>query len=339
MSPFSPLFMNEIRSLGLKDVGFDVPLAPISRWKIGGDADIVVCPHSTTEVAQVVQLCKAHDVALFVMGDGSNMLIDSKGFRGVVMKIGAPMSKIEISGTRVTCGAGIWVPYMAKCLANAGLTGLEHVVGIPGTLGGLVLMNGGSQRKGVGSHVRRVTCVLPDSSIRDYTQEELGYSYRHSALQGAGVVITEVELVLANGDVSQIRRDQIDIMASRRKKFPKNLPNCGSTFLSNPAMYETVGPPGKAIEDAGLKGVALGGAQISPLHANFIVNRGNATSDDVLALIAYTRQTVFERTGYKMDCEARFLTETGEERPAHEFTDAGRFDASLLDALISRVND
>jgi UDP-N-acetylmuramate dehydrogenase len=147
------------------------------------------------------------------------------------------------------------------------------------------------------------------------------------------MAITGVELELAPGDPGAIRREMLGILAARRKKFPKNLPNCGSTFLSDPAMYATVGPPGRAIEAAGLKGAAIGGAQVSTLHANFIVNRGGATSDEVLALIAHVRETVFARTGYRMDCEARFVTETGEERPAHEFTDAGRFDRGLLARL------
>lgn len=318
---------------GIEDIQCNVSLADISRWKIGGPADVIVRPRSTDEVATVLRLCRAENIPLFVLGHGSNMLFDSAGFRGVVMLVGDHMSDIRINGTHVESGAGLWVPYMGLMLSRAGLSGLEHTVGIPGTLGGLVLMNGGSQRKGIGQHVQRATCVLADGTIKEFSQEELGYSYRHSTLQGSGAVITKVELELEAGDPSAIRQEMIGILSSRRKKFPKNLPNCGSTFLSNPAMYETVGPPGKAIEEAGMKGVRIGGAQISPLHANFIVNCGGASSNDVLALIALIRNTVYERTGYKMDCEARFLTAQGEERPAHEFTDAGRFDRSLLAAF------
>lgn len=318
---------------GIASVRRDVPLAPITRWKIGGPADLLIEPETTEQVAAAMKLIDKAGAARFVLGDGSNMLMDSAGFRGAIIHIGSRMGWMKRDGTHVNCGAGLWVPLMAMRLARAGLAGLEHVVGIPGTLGGLVLMNGGSQRKGVGTHVARVTFVTATGDIRCVSHDELGYAYRHSALQGAGGVITEVDLELEKGSVRTIRREMIDIMAARRKKFPKNLPNCGSTFLSNPAMYDTVGPPGKAIEEAGLKGRAIGGAQISPLHANFIVNRGGATSDDVLALIAFIRGEVHRRTGYRMDCEARHVTQWGEERPAHEFTDAGRFDPSLLHSV------
>ncbi|ARE39239.1 UDP-N-acetylenolpyruvoylglucosamine reductase [Rhodovulum sp. P5] len=273
------------------------------------------------------------DLPLFVMGDGSNMLFDSRGFRGIVLRIGPGLDALAFAGTRVTAGAGIWVPAFARQLALRGLAGLEHVVGIPGRLGGLVVMNGGSQRKGIGTHVRHVTVVTRDGESRTLAHADLGYSYRTSALQGSGAIVTDVVLELEPGDRGVIMREMIEILASRRRKFPKNLPNCGSTFLSNPAMYDKVGPPGQAIEAAGLKGVAIGGAQVSPLHANFIVNRGGATSDEVLALIALVRGTVQNRTGFAMDCEVRHLTESGEERPAHEFTDAGRFDRSLLDRI------
>lgn len=309
------------------------PLAPLARWQIGGAADLLVAPATTEEVAKAIRLTKDADLALFVMGDGSNMLFSTEGFRGVVLQICQNMAWLEAEGTYVRAGAGIWVPAFARRLAHYGLTGLEHIVGIPGRLGGLVVMNGGSQRKGIGSHVRAVTVVTADGDIHRMTQGALAYAYRRSALQGSGAIVTEVELDLARAERGAILREMIGIMVSRRAKFPKNLPNCGSTFLSNPTMYDQVGPPGHAIEAAGLKGVAIGGAQISPLHANFIVNRGGATSDEVLALIAHIRSTVHERTGFAMDCEARYLAPWGEERPAHEFTDAGRFDTGLLDRL------
>lgn len=326
-------FENHLREAGVSEIVRDIHLAEISRWKIGGPADLLVTPRTTEEVAITLRALNGTGIPLFVLGDGSNMLMDSRGFRGVVMKIGQSMGAISIKGTKVTCGAGTWVPFLAMRLARAGLGGLEHVVGIPGTLGGLVLMNGGSQRKGVGSNVVMVTCVTKDGETHTMTRDELVFGYRQSALQGSGAVITEVVLELEPCPASEVRKAMIDIMKSRRQKFPKNLPNCGSTFLSNPAMYETIGPPGKVIEEAGFKGVTIGKAQVSPLHANFIVNRGGATSDEVLALIAAIRGNVFKRTGYKLDCEARHITEFGEERPAHEFTDSGRFDLSLLEHM------
>ena len=311
----------------------DVLLAPLVRWRIGGPADYLLAADSAEALSQALRTAHAAGIPVFMLGDGSNMLMDSRGFRGLILKLGPALSRVRQEGARLICGAGVWAPHLALVMSRAGLSGIEHTAGIPGTLGGLVLMNGGSQRKGVGSHVAALTIVQADGAIRRLTRDELSFDYRQSSLQGTGAIITEVELELEPGDPARIRREMIDILASRRAKFPKKLPNCGSTFLSNPKMYETVGPPGRAIEEAGLKGATIGGAQVSHLHANFIVNRGGATSDEVLGLIAHIRQTVFERTGYKMDCEARFLSAEGEERPAHDFTDAGRFDTTVLDRI------
>lgn len=319
----------ELEAAGI-GVQRDVVLARLARWQIGGPADLVAQPVDTAQVAQVVAIARAQGLPLFTMGDGSNMLFDDRGFRGIVLQIGPGLDGFVATGGVVRAGAGLWVPCLARRLAGLGLSGLEHIVGIPGRLGGLVVMNGGSQRKGIGSHIRAVTVVQSDGAITKMDQAALGYRYRCSALQGSGAIVTEVVLDLSPGDRGAVRREMVGILAARRRKFPKNLPNCGSTFLSDPAMYDRVGPPGQAIEAAGLKGVAIGGAQVSPLHANFVVNRGGAQAAEVLALIALIRKTVRERTGFAMDCEVRYLTETGEERPVHEFTDAGRFDPALM---------
>lgn len=308
-------------------------LAGYMRWQIGGAAAIFVEPHSVDQVTRVLEIMKHRPEPLLVIGDGSNLLIDSRGYGGVVMRIGRAMSDIRVEGSSVVCGAGIWVPELALRLSRLGLTGLEHIVGIPGTLGGLIVMNGGSQRKGVGTQVKRVSVIRRNGTRAELSHDDLAFSYRHSALQGTGAIVTEVELELAQGARRDVQQEMVSILASRRRKFPKNLPNCGSTFLSNPDMYAMVGPPGLAIEEAGLKGIAIGGAQISPRHANFIVNRGGATSDEVLALIAHIRLSVFKRTGFLMDCEARYVNVEGVEAPAHVFTDAGKFDRDLLSRI------
>ncbi len=330
--PVPQTLVQEIEARGIYTAR-DVPLSTLTRWRIGGPADVVVEPATEDEMAWVLKAVTDAGVPVMVIGDGSNLLMDSKGYRGVIVRVGRRLGQFDLEGTGLTCGAGVWVPKMAMRLARAGLTGLEHVVGIPGTLGGLVLMNGGSQRKGVGTHVAHIRVAKPDGHVYRMDQEALDFSYRSSSLQGSTAVITQVTLSLEKGDVATIRREMIEILTSRRLKFPKEMPNCGSTFLSNPKMYAVVGPPGKAIEDAGLKGVAIGGAQVAPQHANFIVNRGGATSDEVLALIAHIRATVLARTDYYLDCEARFVCENGEEGPAHEYTDAGRFDTRLLDQI------
>lgn len=298
-------------------VSRDVPLGPISRWKIGGPAAIYVEPASAAEAAAVMKVVARHQVPLFVMGDASNTLFDSSGFDGVVLRIGRRMSRMRIENCMAWAEAGAWMPRFSSAVGRRGLSGIEHTVGIPGTLGGLILMNGGSQRKGIGLNVVRVLCANERGELFELDQEQCGFGYRKSALQSMRAVILEATLQLEKRAVHEVRREMLQIMRSRRTKFPQKLPNCGSTFLSDPKMYETVGPPGLAIERAGLKGLRRGGAEISPMHANFIVNVGGATSDDVLWLISRARTAVLQSTGYAMDCEVRHLSPKGLLRPAH----------------------
>ncbi len=293
-------------------------LQPLVRWRIGGCATALVEPSSEEEVAAVLRIMADRPEPLFVMGDASNLLFDSAGFAGLILRISGRMSQAQIEGRRVTAEAGIWVPRLARMVAKAGLAGIEHVVGIPGTLGGLVLMNGGSQRKGIGLHTSRVHCLNSRGDRFALDREGCSFSYRRSALQTKDATVVCVELELERGDPAASRREMISIMASRRTRFPKNLPNGGSTFLSDPSMYGTVGPPGEVIDKLGLKGLRRGGAQISPQHANFIVNTGGASSDDVLWLIQVIRQTVFRETGYLMECEVRHVAPDGRVRPANE---------------------
>lgn len=311
------------------------PLAPLSRWKIGGPASVLVEPGSATEAAAVMAIMADRAEPLFVMGDASNVLFDSAGYGGVVMRISRRMSRMRLEGNTVWAEAGIWVPLLARRVGCAGLSGLEHTIGIPGTLGGLILMNGGSQRKGVGLNVDRVLCADEAGALFSLDRQGCGFAYRTSSLQTRRAVVLEAELSFEPGDMHTIRREMIEIMMERRAKFPKNLPNCGSTFLSDPALYASVGPPGRAIEQAGLKGVRRGGAQISPLHANFLVNTGNAQSDDVLWLIALIRHAVHERTGHWLDCEVRYVAPDGRMGQAHEAAETFAADVARAGVLAS----
>lgn len=314
-------------------VSTNFPLSQITRWKIGGPAKALVEPETAEQAAAIMRLMRGRPEPLFIMGDASNVLFDDQGFDGVVLRIARKMSQMRISGTMAWAQAGLWVPQFARRVGQAGLSGIEHTIGIPGTLGGLVLMNGGSQRKGVGLNIANVLCADENGELLTLTKEQCGFAYRTSTLQQMRAVVLEATLEFERGDVSDIRREMVRIMVDRRAKFPKNLPNCGSTFLSDPAMYATVGPPGRAIEQAGLKGLRSGQAQISPLHGNFIVNNGGATSADVLSLIAIIRTTVFNRTGYLMDCEVRHVMPNGQVRPAHERADEMANGTSVLQAI------
>ena len=298
-------------------VSVNVELAPLVRWRIGGRAAVLVEPHSAEDVAIVHCIMAKRPEPLFVMGDASNLLFDTAGFDGVVMRIGRAMSMFSIEENRVKAEAGVWIPQLTLAAARAGLSGLEHTIGIPGTLGGLVLMNGGSQRKGIGLNIVEVQCVDNMGENFVLQRDDCGFAYRQSVLQTMPITVVGAQLELVPGIRSKILREMIEIMVSRRSRFPKKLPNGGSTFLSDPALYATLGPPGKVIESLGFKGLTRGGAQVSPQHANFIVNNGGATSEDILWIINEIRLATFKETGIWMDTEVRHVSFDGKVRPAH----------------------
>jgi UDP-N-acetylmuramate dehydrogenase len=314
------LLPDTLQRIASEDIGatyFAEPLSRHSSWRIGGVADLLVEPADARQVARLVQAARQYRVPLVVIGQGTNLLFDDAGVRGIVLKCGEPLAAIQISGERIIAGSGAWVPQLARRAMRAGLTGLEHVIGIPGTLGGLVMMNGGSQRKGIGENVVRVWIVDRAGQQRQLSGEDCAFSYRHSALQGSGCVLVKVELACPPGEPGRIRREMVADLRSRRQKFPRKMPNCGSVFLSTSEMHARVGPPGKIIEDAGLKGLRIGQAEVSRQHANFIVNLGGATSAEVLSLIHQIRQTVFRQIGFELCCEVRYVSPAGEVLPAH----------------------
>lgn len=299
-------------------VRLEVDLSAESRWRIGGHAAAIVEPSAATEAAAVMRLMADRPEPFVVIGETSNVLFDSRGFDGVLLRFGQRMSRWSIEGSRIRAEAGVSVPALVRAAAQAQLGGITHAAGVPGTIGGLVLMNGGTQRRGIGDHVVRALVADQRGDLHTVGQREFGFAYRSSRLQGRTAAILEVELELEHADSTELLNEIESVLAERAAKFPLDQPNCGSTFLSDPRMYPIIGPPGKAIEDAGLKGMRRGGAQISDQHANFIVNLGGATDKDVLWLIAMIRSTVAARTGFAMECEVRHLLPNGLVRPAHQ---------------------
>lgn len=309
--------LNQLVKAGIGPCVFDASLAEHASWQIGGPADLLVEPKTADQVATAVRFARSHHVPLIVIGQGTNLLFDDAGLCGIVLKLGHNLSRVQIAENRMTVEAGAWVPGLARQAMLAGLVGLEHTIGIPGTIGGLVLMNGGSQGRGIGDIVRRVWIVDYEGKQAVLTRQECSFSYRQSALQGTGAIVVKVELECDRAQPQQIRQLMLKDLRERRRKFPRKQPNCGSVFLSSSEMHASVGPPGKVIEEAGLKGVRIGNAEVSRQHANFIVNLGGATSKDVLSLIAHIRQVVHDRIGFDLCCEVRYVSPAGEIMPAH----------------------
>lgn len=295
-----------------------VSLAQLSYWKIGGKVDYFIQPATIEQLAEINKFLKAdNNIPHLFIGDCSNLLFDDAGFKGVIVKVGNNLSRIKFEGEKVFCEAGVWVPGLAYQTYRKGLSGIEHVCGIPGRLGGLVYMNGGSNRKSISDNLESVTLIDSAGNIDIVETKTLNFSYRSSPFQNDDRIIVAATLKLSSADRSEVRNSMRHILASRRKKFPRKIPNCGSVFVSDPKMYEIIGPPGFAIEKEGLKGVKKGNAQISNLHANFIINLGGASCQDVLSLINLARSKVFESTQFKMDCEVRYVDPYGDICKAH----------------------
>lgn len=308
-------------ALPASSLAFDVPLSTLGRWRIGGPADVLVTPASVDELRVTLALIADHAVPHVIVGHGTNLLYDDAGFRGVVVRIGRAFEGFAIDAGEVVAGAGLWVPSFVRRVIAAGMAGATHAIGIPGTLGGLVVMNGGSQRHGIGENVVSVEAVDARGGIVHLDHADLGYAYRTSALQHSGLIVTSARFRFPPGDASALRPEAVSILRSRRAKFPRVRANCGSVFVSDPALYDLIGPPGAAIERAGLRGHAIGDAQLSPDHANFIVNNGTAGARDVLALIALARARVHALSGIAMSAEVRHLAPDGTFRAAHEAAD------------------
>lgn len=302
----------KLKTLFPESVELDIPLSTLSQWKVGGNAELVVRPKNKSELIELRKWLYEYNVPSVVIGNTTNLLFSDEGLKVVCIKIDNTFSNIAISDNMLTVTPGVWVPELARAAMNAGLSGIEHICGIPGTVGGLVVMNGGSQRKGIGSVVTRVETINTAGALKTYNNEECGFSYRSSIFQKNNELITEVQLILDDSKSKEaIRQEMLAILLSRRGKFPRKQPNYGSVFVSNPDMYSRYGTPGKVIENCGLKGMTQGDAQVSDLHANFIINKGNAKAVDIIYLINKVREVVYNHTGYKMVVEAKFVSPNG----------------------------
>lgn len=299
------------------EIATDVPLKQLSRWRIGGTAQCIMRPSCHADIECFVHYMQRFNMDYAVIGATSNLLFADEGVFVPLLQIDQNYSHLTIEAGSITCQSGAWVPGFSRALAQQGLAGLEHIVGIPGTLGGLVCMNGGSQRKGVGEFITRVKTVTTSGETRVYNNEDCQFAYRHSIFLELDDIISEIQFLLPSANKQQIHSEMLAILRSRSKKFPRKQPNCGSVFVSNPAMYAEYGSPGEVIERCGLKGLCRGGARISPLHANFIVNENNASARDVLGIIHQVRNTVKNTTGYAMKAEALFVHPNGAMAPAH----------------------
>jgi len=285
-----------------------IPRAPMSRYstfRVGGPADVLVNINTPAEVAVALRAAKHADVPVTLIGNGSNLLIRDGGIRGLVIRIAGDCASISREGDTVRAQAGISMSAAAQFALSEGLSGLAEMAGIPGTIGGGVIMNAGAYGGELSQVVVRADAVsLADGKIVSFEGPDLGFSYRHSAMMDAGVVVTDVVMQLAPGDRDVIRARMEECARARREKQPLNYPSAGSTFKRPVGQFAA-----KLIDDCGLRGLRIGDAQVSEKHAGFIVNLGKATAGDILALMAQVQARVHEMTGVVLEPEVRILGE------------------------------
>lgn len=280
------------------------PMKKHTTFKIGGPADFLVLPATVDEVVNVFKIIKKYQMPFTVLGNGSNVLVLDKGIRGVVVKFDDTMSYMKQVGNKIIVGSGSLLKDVAKFASNLSLSGMEFAIGIPGSIGGAVFMNAGAYDGEISNIVTAVTAVSLDGEIVRYLKDDLEFGYRHSIFQSNHYVICEVELSLVKGNKKEIEARMDDLTMRRESKQPLEMPSAGSTF-KRPQGYFA----GTLIEQTGLKGFKVGGAQISKKHAGFVVNAGEATAEDVLNLIQEVQKMVFEKHGVELHPEVRTIGE------------------------------
>ncbi|HNX92578.1 MAG TPA: UDP-N-acetylmuramate dehydrogenase [Syntrophomonas sp.] len=275
-----------------------------TSFNIGGPADLMVLPHNVEEVKYVVTYCHNNAIPLLVIGRGSNLLVRDKGIRGVVMKLGSNFQEFLLQGDQIQAQAGISLYDLARNAAAASLQGLEFAEGIPGSLGGAVVMNAGAYGGEMSDVVVEVQAMDETGEIRMFKADELNYSYRRSVFQEMPCYVLTARMQLVPGDNNEINARMQEYAQKRADKQPLEMPSAGSTFKRPEGYF--VGP---MIEELGMKGYPYGRAQISAKHAGFIVNRGGARAEDVLALIAIVQKRVREKYGIDLQPEVRVVGE------------------------------
>ena len=290
--------------LGSDNVKLQEPMSKHTTFRIGGPADFYLCPHSTKEVQQAVQICKEENLPYFILGNGSNLLVSDKGYRGVIIQLWKNFSDISVKDCCITAKAGALLSKVAAEALEEGLTGMEFASGIPGTIGGAVFMNAGAYGGEMKDIIKEVKVLDDQGEVRVLSNEEMKLGYRTSIVKEKGYTVLSAVLQLKKGEVSVIRETMEDLKNRRTSKQPLDMPSAGSTF-KRPEGYFA----GKLIMDSGLRGFSVGGAQVSEKHCGFVVNKGGATAEDVTALIREVQRRVKEKFGVELETEVRFLGE------------------------------
>lgn len=287
--------------IGGENVLLNEPMRLHTSMEVGGPAAYLFTPETAEDAAFLLSILQEEKVPYFIKGNGSNLIVHEEGFPGAIIEM-MKLTGLHTEGETITAGCGVLLKDIAKEALSQSLTGFEFASGIPGSLGGAVTMNAGAYDGEMRDIVKEVQLLDKNGNILTKTGEEMQFSYRHSLCSEGDYIVLAATLGLQKGSAEEIREKMEDLAARRKEKQPLEYPSCGSTF-KRPEGYFA----GKLITDAGLKGRRLGGAQVSEKHAGFIINRENATADDVLALIALVQKEVKEKFGVELKCEVKII--------------------------------
>ena len=294
---YKQLIENEIDK---SNIFVDEPMSKHTSFKVGGKADIFVKVYSVEEIKSVLKIASENGVPLFVLGNGTNLLVKDEGFRGIILQV--KLEEISINGTEVLVGAGVKNAVLSKKLTDNSLTGFEFASGIPGTIGGAIKMNAGAYGGEMKDIVSEVIYLDYDGKVCTINNSECEFEYRYSRFFKEKAIILEVKLKLEKGNKSEIENKIKELLEQRKEKQPLEYPNAGSTFKRGDGFITA-----KLIDECGLKGYSIGGAEVSQKHAGFIINKDNATSKDIISLIEYVQKKVKEKTGKDIKLEIEII--------------------------------
>ncbi len=296
------LYKNLVEILGDEKVFLDENLSTRSSFETGGLADVFITPANTDEIVEAVKYINSVNVSLTLIGNCTNLLIRDKGVRGVTMSLYDNFNIVDIEENIIHAQSGALISAVANYACRAGLSGLEFASGIPGTIGGAVKINAGAYDYEIKDVFKSAAILMRDGALLEYELEAMSFDYRSSAIKDE--LILDVLLELEPGDIQKIRHKMVSFNKKRKEKQPLNMPSAGSTFKRPKGNYA-----GKLIEEAGLKGFQVGGARVSIKHCGFVVNTGNATSEDIEILINKIQEAVFEHSGVKLETEVVIIGE------------------------------
>lgn len=290
--------------VGVENVRLGELMKNHTSFKVGGPADIMVTPSNETEVALALKICKAEGIPVFIMGNGTNLLVRDKGIRGVVIKTFDNFKGYAVKDNIIEAKTGTLLYQIANAALEHELEGFEFASGIPGTLGGAVAMNAGAYGREMKDVIIKTRYIDENGGIRTILGDQHQFGYRTSFIQKAGGIALESEICLRKGKAEEIKARMDDLRLRRREKQPLEMPSAGSMF-KRPEGYFA----GKLIEDCGLKGLKIGGAQVSEKHCGFVVNAGDATADDILKLIERIQREVMLKFGVELHTEVKVVGE------------------------------